>query len=163
VVGDHADVDAMRGIGAREGVDDVEGGLRAEMRGDLVAQVLVRVLRELLIDVAPPDPVLRAWLADDELVLRRAPGVDARIDRQRAALGELPSSAKERMRVEDGRAGVPVDVTVGVETVLLEPCTSLDLGHRHTRLLPRTGAIVFTNGPETTEGPLRERALQSFV
>ena len=163
VVGDHAHGDAVRGIGARERVDDVEGGLRVEMRRDLVSQALERVFGQLLVHVAPPDPVFRARLADDELVLRRAPGVDTCVDGERAALGKLCFAAEERVRVQDGRGRVPMERALGAETELRQLCAALELGHRHTCLLPRKGSIVFENGRRTTEGPLRERALQSFV
>ena len=92
----------MLRIGAGERVDDVEIAL-AEVRGDLLAQTLEPVLGELRVDVAPPDPVLRARLADDELVLRRAAGVLAGVDRERAAFGQPPLVTLERMRVEHRR------------------------------------------------------------
>ncbi len=51
--------DPVRGIGAGERVDHVERLLVAEEVGDLVAQVLERVLGELLVAV-PPDAILGA-------------------------------------------------------------------------------------------------------
>ena len=74
-------------VGARERVDDVEVA-RREVRRDLLAQAVEALLRELLVDVAPPDAVLGAGLAHDELVLRRAARVAAGVDDERAALGE---------------------------------------------------------------------------
>jgi hypothetical protein len=47
----------MRRVGAGEGVDDVEI-LPGQERGDLPSQALEPVLAELLVDLAPPDPVL---------------------------------------------------------------------------------------------------------
>ena len=68
--GDHADADAMGGVGAGERVDDVERIEPAQMRDDLRAQAVEPLLGEPLVDVTPPDPILRAGLDDDELVLR---------------------------------------------------------------------------------------------
>ena len=102
VVGDDADGDPVLRVGAGERVDDVEVAL-AEVRGDLLAQPVELLLGDLGVDVAPPDPVLRARLADDELVLRRAAGVLAGVDRERAALGQPSLAALERVRVEQRR------------------------------------------------------------
>ena len=63
VRGDDAHADPVRRVGAGEGVDDVERVGRAEVRGDLLAQAVEVLLRERLVDLAPPDPVLGAGLA----------------------------------------------------------------------------------------------------
>ena len=94
----------MRGIGAGERVDDVEDRLHVEIRDDLVAEPEEVLLLERLVDVSPPDAVLRAGLAHDELVLRRAARVDAGVDDERPALGEHALLARERVRVEHRRA-----------------------------------------------------------
>ena len=94
VVRDDADGDPLLRVGAGERVDDVEVAV-AEVRDDLLAQPLEVLLRDLRVDVAPPDPVLGARLADDELVLRRAAGVLAGVDGERAAFGE-PALARAR-------------------------------------------------------------------
>src|SRR4029077_5748546 len=85
---------------ARPRVDHVERVGRLEVRRDLVAQRVEALRCERLVDLAPPDALLRALLLDEELILRRAPGERARVDRERAALGELAVAAGERMRVE---------------------------------------------------------------
>ena len=77
VVGDDAHGDPMRRVGAGEGIDDVEGQA-ADVRDDLLAQPLEVLLGDLRVDVAPPDPLAEAVLADDELVLGRTAGVLAR-------------------------------------------------------------------------------------
>ena len=69
--------------GARERVDHVDVAL-AQARRDLLAEPVVVLLGDLGVDLPPPDPRLGAGLADDELVLRRAPGVGARADHERA-------------------------------------------------------------------------------
>ena len=69
--------------GTRERVDDVEIAA-AEVVGDLRAQPLEALLRDRRVDVAPPDPLLRARLADDELILGRAARELARVDCKRA-------------------------------------------------------------------------------
>src|SRR5205823_3866592 len=104
-----------------EGVHDVEGLLRLEVRDDLAAQALEAVFRQRLVDAPPPDAVLRLRLADDELVLRGAPGVAAGVDDERTALGEPAVAAQERVRVEQRRGGVPVDASGRVDAVRLEP------------------------------------------
>ena len=58
-LGEHANRDSVGGIRSREGVDDVDVAL-AQTRGDLLAQVLEALLRDLGIDVAPPDVATRS-------------------------------------------------------------------------------------------------------
>src|SRR5439155_20993090 len=106
----------------------------AEKLGDLVAQVLGPVLGELLVAV-PPDSVLGAWLADDELVLRRAAGVLAGVDHHRAALAEPRFAAGDRVLVEDGRRRVPDDDSDRVDAVYGEIHPTADVHRRH-RILP---------------------------
>ena len=127
-LGDDADGDPVRGVGAREGVDDVDVA-RAETLGDLVAQPLEGVLRDVGVDVAPPDPILGARLADDELVLRRAAGVDAGVHDQRAAFREAPVAVRERVRVELGRRRMPVDPAADE----VDPVLGEALSARHGR------------------------------
>ena len=63
----------MSGVGTGEGIDDVERIEPVQMRDDLRAQAVEPLLRESLVDVTPPDPVFRAGLDDDELVLGERP------------------------------------------------------------------------------------------
>ncbi len=118
-LGDHADGDAVRAVGAGERVDDVDIAF-AQPRRDLLAKSLEVILRDLRVDVAPPDAVLRARFADDELVLGRAAGVLTRVHDERAALGEPRVAARERVLVELGRRGVPVDAPSHGDPVLNE-------------------------------------------
>jgi hypothetical protein len=113
---DDADGDALLRVGARERVDDVDVAA-AEVRRHLLAQTLEVLLRDLRVDVAPPDPLLRARLTDDELVLRRAARVLARVDRERAALGDAGIAARERVLVQLRRRRVPVDGAGGFDPV----------------------------------------------
>ena len=105
-----ADRDPVARIGAGERVDDVERRLAGEVLGDLLAEPLERVLGELLVPV-PPDPALGARLADDELVLRRAAGVPAGVDDERAALADARLAARDRVLVEQRGRGIPDDAT----------------------------------------------------
>ena len=108
MVRDDTDGDPMPRIGARERVDDIEVAA-AEVRDGLLAQPIEVLLGDLGVDVAPPDPVLRARLADDELVLRRAAGVLAGVHIERATLGDPPLSALDRVVVEERGRRVPMD------------------------------------------------------
>jgi hypothetical protein len=103
-------------IGAGEGIDDVEV-LVFEMRDDLRTQPIEVVLLERLVDLAPPDPGLRARLTDDKLVLRRPAREAARIDRERTPFRELPIPARKCMRIEQCSRRLPEDATVGVQPV----------------------------------------------
>ena len=78
---------------------DIERLLVAEVRRSTLSRsVLERLLGELLVAL-PPDPALGGGLAHDELVLRRAAGVLARVDGHRAAFGDAaPRRARSRAR-----------------------------------------------------------------
>ena len=114
---DDADGEAMRWIGARERVDDVDVAL-AQAGRDLLAKALVVLLGDLGIHVAPPDPRLGAGLAHDELVLRRAPRVLAGVDDERAAFGKPRLSARQRVLVELRGRRMPEDVPADGDPVL---------------------------------------------
>ena len=118
-LGDHADGEAVRRIGARERVDHVDVAL-AQARGDLLAEALVVLLRDLRVDVAPPDPPLGAGLADHELVLGRAAGVLAGVDDEGAAFGETCLAARKGVLVELRGRRMPEDVPAYGDTVLSE-------------------------------------------
>jgi hypothetical protein len=119
VVGDDPHRDAMRGVGAGERVHDVEVAL-AEIRGHLVPQALESRLGDLAVDLAPPDPALRAGLPHDELVLRRAPGVSAGVDRERPALGNSALVPRKRVGVELWRARLPAHRARAQDPMCLE-------------------------------------------
>jgi hypothetical protein len=87
------------------------------VRHDLLAQSFEVLLRDLRVDLAPPDPVLGARLADEELVLGRAAGVQARVDGERAALGQPAVVALQRVRIELRGGRVPVDGALGLDPV----------------------------------------------
>jgi hypothetical protein len=110
----------VRRIGARERVDDVEV-LALEVRDDLAAQAVEPLFGQLAVYVPPADPPLRTRLADDELVLRRAAGVEAGVDDERPTLGEASVADEQGMRVEQGRGGTPVDASDRMDAVLVEP------------------------------------------
>ncbi len=116
-VGDDADRDSVLGVGAGEGVDDVQVALGAEVCGHLGPERVVAVLLEHLVHLAPPDAVLRAALARDELVPGRAAGVPAGVDDERPAVGEHAFVAAQCVGVKDGRRRVPPDRALRLETV----------------------------------------------
>ena len=91
--GDDADAQPVRGIGAGERVDDVEVAL-LEVGDDLVPQPVEVGFGQRLVDGAPPDPLLRAGLLDDELVPRRAARVVPGVDDERPALGQAAVASK---------------------------------------------------------------------
>ena len=109
----------MRRVGAGERVHDVDVALAQPVR-DLLAQPLEVVLRDVGVDVAPPDARLGAGLADDELVLGRAARVLAGVDHERSALGEPSVAARERVLVQLRRGRVPEDVPSNGDSVLGE-------------------------------------------
>jgi hypothetical protein len=55
---------------------------------------------ERLVDIAPPDPVARAVVIDQELVLGGAAGEAAGVDSQRTAFGQPSIAPCERMCIE---------------------------------------------------------------
>ena len=90
--------DAVRRVGAGERVDDVEVALAEVTRRPSRAARSKLLRLERLVDLAPPDAVLGAGLAHDELVLGRAARVLAGVDDERPALGEHALAARERRR-----------------------------------------------------------------
>ena len=142
--GDDADADPMRRVGAGECVDDVEALLPGEVVDDLAAERLEVVLLDRAVDLAPPDPLLGARLADDELVLGRPSGEAAGVDDQRPALGEPPVAAFERVRVELGGGRVAEHVAGRRKPVSLQ-----------TRLRRRRRHGVDLLGVRALEGPAR--------
>ena len=134
-VGDDAHGEPVLRVGARERVHDVEIAA-VEVGRDLVAQALEVLLRDLLVDVAPPDAALGAGLAHDELVLRRAARVAAGVDDERAALGEPRVALGERVLVEHRGRRLPVDAGARAQPVVVEAEAGLGFQRgRHQRLL----------------------------
>ena len=78
------------------------------------------LLGDLGVDVSPPDSRVRAELAHDELVLRRAARVLARVDGERTAFGEAGVTSRERVLVELRGRRVPEDVPAHGNAVLDE-------------------------------------------
>src|SRR5204862_7830950 len=93
-------------------------------------------LRELGVDVAPPDPLLRARLPHDELVLRRPAGVAPGVDDDRTAFGELAVPARERMHVEQRGRGLVDHASGRLDPVLGKIVTVADVGRDRYRKPP---------------------------
>src|SRR4051812_36026768 len=96
-----------------------------EKRGHLVAEPLELRFIQVLVDRAPPDPVLRARLADEELVFRRTSRLAPGVDHEWAALCESALFSPQRMRVEKRGGGMNVHAAAGVDSVLAEIDSSL--------------------------------------
>jgi hypothetical protein len=119
------------------------------MRHDLVAQLLEVLLRDLAVSL-PPDTVLGLGLANDELVLRRAPRELAGVDDERAALGEPTFAAQERVGVELRRRRMPDDVAGRLQAVAGEIDVGLGLGRgRYGGALLVPGTIARNCGRST--------------
>ena len=84
----HADLDAILRIPAREAVEAVEPLARVEIVERALAVDLERVLVERDVHRPPPDLLLRCGILDDAFVLRRTSGLRARVGDQRAVLGD---------------------------------------------------------------------------
>ena len=133
-VGDDAKRESVRGIGPGKGVHDVEVA-SFEKRDHLVAEGLELLLPELLIDIAPRNPVLAAGLANDVLVVRRPAGMRSGVDDERSALGQLPVAAPQRVHVEERGGRIGEDATPRLEAVLAQIDRSayvLDDCHPHS-------------------------------
>ena len=116
VRGEDAHRKAVLRVGAAVRVDHVDVPL-LEVGGDLPAQPVEVLLGDLGVHVAPPDPVFRAGLPHDELVLRRAAGEAAGVDDEPAGVREDTFAAVERSRVELRRARVAEDATARPQAV----------------------------------------------
>ena len=150
VRGDHAHADPVRRVGAGPGVDDVERVGGAELRRHLVAEAVEVLLGERLIDLAPPDAVLRATLLDEELVLRRPSGELPGVDGQRPALGQAPFPALQRVGIEQRGRRVAMDLSGGGDPVLGEVHATGQLSRGHPeRLLEGFGQV----GHDVAERP----------
>jgi hypothetical protein len=118
-VGDHPHEQSVGRVGARERVDHIEVAA-VQMVDDLLAKALEVLLVHRLVDVPPRDPVLGLRLADEELVLGRAPSVASCIDDERTAFGEPSLLADECVRVEQRGGRIPVDATFGIKPMVFE-------------------------------------------
>ena len=107
---------AIRRIGAGVGIDDVQVPL-AEVSGHLRVEALEAPGLERLVDLAPPDPLLGAGLAHDELVVRRAARVLAGLDDERATLREDAVASANGLRDQGRGRDVPAHRAGGIDAV----------------------------------------------
>ena len=144
MVRDHPDRDPMRRIGAGERVDDVDHRL-LEVRHELLAQPVEALLGNGL---------LRAGLADDELVLGRTARVATRVDDERTSLREHGLVPRERVRVEHRRRRIQVHPPAGPDSVLrkVHVAGKLGGGHRGRILVPVSGGPAVPADPPLTDG-----------
>ena len=74
-----------------------------------IRQENVELLRTELSVLVPPDGALGLFVADDELVFRRAAGVHAGLGAKRAAFHDMPFISGERIFVKLLSGQIPVD------------------------------------------------------
>ena len=86
-LGEHARLDAVFRIGAA--IEVLREKLLALGVLEEVVEQNIELLRRKLAVLLPPDRLLGGVVADDELVLRRAAGVDAGLGAERAALDDV--------------------------------------------------------------------------
>ena len=106
-LGEDARLDAVFRIGAAIEVLGVE--LLALGVGEEVLVQQVELGRRELAVLVPPDRLLGVLVADDELVLGAAAGVDAGLGAQRAALDDLGLAVRDGVLVKGFRGEVPVN------------------------------------------------------
>jgi len=109
----------MGRVGTRERIDDVEV-TSAEIGGDLRTQSVELRFVNRMVDLAPPDAILGAALADDELVVGSATCVFARVDDEGPAVYEDALLATQRVRVELGGRQVSIDRGTRIDAVACE-------------------------------------------
>ena len=98
---DHPHGDAVGGIGAGERVDDIDVALAQQRAADLLARPLEVLLGDLHVDVAPPDPLLRARVR----ARRTCPSASARCARRCRRRARRPRrAARRRARARARRA-----------------------------------------------------------
>ena len=97
----------MRRVGPAEGVLDPDL-TPPEVVADPSEQGVEAVPVERLVDLAPVDLGLDRRLADDELVLRRPPGVRPGEEDDRPRVGQGPFPPDDRLLRQDGRCEVRV-------------------------------------------------------
>ena len=106
-LGEDARLDAVFRIGAAIEVLR-EQLLALGVREEVVEQHIELLRRELAV-LLPPDRLFGLLVADDELVLGRAAGVDAGLGAERAALDDVAFVGGDRVLVELLGGQIPVD------------------------------------------------------
>src|SRR5262249_6958307 len=106
-LGEHAGLDAIFGVGAAIEVLNVKLLTFRVLKKILVQQF--ELGRGQLAVFLPPDGLFAVLVANDELVLGAAAGVDASFGAQRAALDQMDFVVRERMFVKGRFGQVPVD------------------------------------------------------
>ena len=108
-LGDHPHADAMGGIGSRPAVAR-EQIAALGVADHAVVERAIALGRHRLVGLAPVDMAFGRGVLDEELVVRRAPGMHAGAHHERSAIGERTLTAADRLLVERGNRQVPVDV-----------------------------------------------------
>jgi hypothetical protein len=98
VFSDDANRDPIFRIGASEAVLHIYI-FSPQVGQNLLAQLVEVGLLERTVHLAPPDVFLRRRLTHDELIVRSAPGVLARVDDQRPQMRDAPFAAPDGMFV----------------------------------------------------------------
>ena len=108
-LGDDAYGKSIRGIGPREAVLNVQD-LVVEGLHDLVVQRVEPLRVDRTVDLPPPDVRGGGRLVDEELVVRRPPGVRRRQADQRAGLGDHALAVANRLFVQRRGTEIPVQM-----------------------------------------------------
>jgi len=135
VLGNDTDRHAVVRVGARETVLHIDI-LHLQIGSHALVEHVEVLLRDRLVDRAPPDLVVALLFIDDELVIGRAPSVVPGSHNERPEMGESALAALERLFVERGRRKIPVDIVQVVESMVLKAVwTVLDGRVMHVGLL----------------------------
>lgn len=119
--GDDADVDPVFGLRPAEQVLDEQGFLGGERGGEVGADGGELFGADRLVGLAPPDDRAGDIVVNDELVVRRPPGVAAGFDDERAVLRQQPFAAGDGELDQRGGAEVPVQCRRGREAERSSP------------------------------------------
>ncbi len=103
---EHPGLEPVAGIGA--GIEILREQLLAFGMGEEIPMQLMELLRRDRTVVVPPHGPFGHRVLDDELVLRRAAGVDAGVRDERSPVGEVGLAGRDRMLVEARRRDVPM-------------------------------------------------------
>ncbi len=169
--GDDADGQAVARVGARVGVLHEEVAPRRVLH-HAVAQRVEFFLRELLVDLAPEDLVLGRRLADDGLVLGRAPGVLARVHHDRAVRRVQPLAAPRDLLVQLRRVQIPVDVGRRLDAERVQPHVAVpppvlkgrglfNSGHNFSSLIVIVNLYLFEMSRACRRGRARRKLIQT--
>src|SRR4029077_7853046 len=86
---------------------------------------------QAMVDLAPPDSIARAWLVEDEVVIRGAARELVGVRDERPSVGEDAGAALQRRGIELGGRRVPDDGSDRFDAVRFEAALNPRWGGRH--------------------------------